>query len=375
VTFISEQGIDCGGLTKEWFSILSAAMINPQYSLFRSSEVDPTFAEPNSFSRHKIQHKLFFLPSWIRKPKHLDYYSFFGRVFGLALSTRNHISIRLKNSFYEELLGKTVTDETLMIENQQYFDSLHALRGIEVNSANLDLFFCVNERDEVTNKITTEDLIYNGRNIPVTDTNKEKYIAAMKKYKLRSSVSPIMDAFKSGFYEVIPLNIVSHLSAKDLSLLIAGSDRIDVDDWQKHSVVNTNLNSTHLHVPLLSDIFYSFLGYTSSNRRIAIKTNVSEVSKWFWTAVHCFSEADRKLLLRFVTGSSSVPFGGFAHLHNTNSNHPFTVLLRPDFSIHHLPTSHTCFNRLDLPLYNSYEELHSKLLTAVREGADHFGIS
>ncbi len=32
-----------------------------------------------------------------------------------------------------------------------------------------------------------------------------------------------------------------------------------------------------------------------------------------------------------------------------------------------LPRSHTCFNRLDLPPYTSYEQLKEKLLLAIEE--------
>jgi E3 ubiquitin-protein ligase HUWE1 len=40
-----------------------------------------------------------------------------------------------------------------------------------------------------------------------------------------------------------------------------------------------------------------------------------------------------------------------------------------------LPSSHTCFNQLDLPEYTSEEELHRLLLTAIREGSQGFGFS
>ena len=36
-----------------------------------------------------------------------------------------------------------------------------------------------------------------------------------------------------------------------------------------------------------------------------------------------------------------------------------------------LPRAHTCFNRLDLPEYRSYEELRSKIITAI-EGSEGF---
>jgi hypothetical protein len=40
-----------------------------------------------------------------------------------------------------------------------------------------------------------------------------------------------------------------------------------------------------------------------------------------------------------------------------------------------LPSSHTCFNQLDLPEYSSEQQLHKSLLAAIREGFEGFGKS
>jgi E3 ubiquitin-protein ligase HUWE1 len=40
-----------------------------------------------------------------------------------------------------------------------------------------------------------------------------------------------------------------------------------------------------------------------------------------------------------------------------------------------LPTAHTCFNQLDLPVYATMEELREKLLTAIKEGSEGFGFA
>lgn len=40
-----------------------------------------------------------------------------------------------------------------------------------------------------------------------------------------------------------------------------------------------------------------------------------------------------------------------------------------------LPTAHTCFNQLDLPVYSTQEELREKLLMAIKEGSEGFGFA
>ena len=72
----------------------------------------------------------------------------------------------------------------------------------------------------------------------------------------------------------------------------------------------------------------------------------------------------RKRLLRFVTGSGGVPAGGFARLPgNDGKTCRFTLqpVELPGPGVPGggvpLPRAHTCFNRLDLPLYKSKEQL------------------
>ena len=40
-----------------------------------------------------------------------------------------------------------------------------------------------------------------------------------------------------------------------------------------------------------------------------------------------------------------------------------------------LPSAHTCFNQIDLPEYESKEQLVSKLMTALKHGASGFGFA
>lgn len=40
-----------------------------------------------------------------------------------------------------------------------------------------------------------------------------------------------------------------------------------------------------------------------------------------------------------------------------------------------LPSAHTCFNQLDLPEYENKEQLVSKLMVALRQGAQGFGFA
>uniref|UniRef100_A0A3Q3XMC7 HECT-type E3 ubiquitin transferase n=1 Tax=Mola mola TaxID=94237 RepID=A0A3Q3XMC7_MOLML len=69
--------------------------------------------------------------------------------------------------------------------------------------------------------------------------------------------------------------------------------------------------------------------------------------------------------MSFVTGTSSIPYEGFASLRGSNGPRRFCV--EKWGKISSLPRAHTCFNRLDLPPYPSFSMLYEKLVTAVEE--------
>lgn len=78
----------------------------------------------------------------------------------------------------------------------------------------------------------------------------------------------------------------------------------------------------------------------------------------------------RARLLQFVTGSSRVPLQGFRALQgSTGAVGPrlFTIHLTSDVSTRNLPKAHTCFNRIDLPAYETYQLMYDKLTQAVEE--------
>lgn len=87
--------------------------------------------------------------------------------------------------------------------------------------------------------------------------------------------------------------------------------------------------------------------------------------KHFWRAVHSFGEDEKRLLLKFSTGSDRAPINGLASMK--------FVISRNGPDSDRLPTSHTCFNHLLLPEYESYEKTEEKLLCAIRQ-SEGFGL-
>ncbi len=63
VKFLSEDGVDAGGLTREFYQSMSREMFNPNYSLFIPTNDNKSVFQPN-------------INSGYTNPTHLEYYHF-----------------------------------------------------------------------------------------------------------------------------------------------------------------------------------------------------------------------------------------------------------------------------------------------------------
>eukprot|EP00981_Chlorochromonas_danica_P007095 scaffold1551_cov164-Ochromonas_danica.AAC.23 len=188
------------------------------------------------------------------------------------------------------------------------------------------------------------DLIPNGSNIAVTEDNKWDYVRLVAHHRMTSAISSQIDAFLAGFYDLIPPELVCIFSPAELELLICGLPDVDVDELQAN---------TEYHQYRQTD----------------------DMVKWFWSALRSFSREERASFLQFVTGTSKVPLGGFSQLQGMRGTQKFSIHRAYGGENGLLPTAHTCYNQLDLPVYQSEEELRDKLLLAVREGSEGFGFA
>lgn len=129
---------------------------------------------------------------------------------------------------------------------------------------------------------------------------------------------------------------------------MTGRDTQFIGLYNNCLVVVTNTN----HI----DYYLLFRHYTRTSKQVT----------WFWQFVResCDNE-QRARLLQFVTGTCRVPVGGFSEL--MGSNGPQRFCIEKVGKENWLPRSHTCFNRLDLPPYKSFEQLSQKLLFAINE--------
>ncbi|KAJ8330447.1 hypothetical protein BDV3_003077 [Batrachochytrium dendrobatidis] len=317
IKFQGEDGLDYGGLSREFFFLLSHEMFNPFYGLFEYSAHDNYTLQINPHSGIN--------------PEHLNYFKFIGRVVGLAIFHQRFLDAFFITSFYKLILHKKISLKDMESVDADLYRSLNWTLENSIEGV-LDLTFTA--EDERFGEIVTVDLKTDGKDIVVTDENKAEYIQLITEWRIGKRVEEQTKAFSDGFHELIPRDLVNVFDERELELLIGGIADIDVDDWKKHT---------------------DYRGYTEDD----------EVIQWFWKSVQSWDSEKKARLLQFVTGTSRIPVNGFKDLQGSDGPRRFTI--EKTGEIESLPKSHTCFNRLDLPPYRSQSAFNRKITLAIEE--------
>jgi E3 ubiquitin-protein ligase HUWE1 len=257
VSFHGEEGIDAGGLTREWYLTLSREIFNPNYALF--SPVDAATFQPNPLS--------------FINTNHLDYFTFVGRIIGKAITDGHLMDAHFTRSFYKHVLGAAVDYNDLEALEPDYYKSLKQILEFPIDSLGLDLTFSAEIQE--FGKYQVVDLVPGGRNLPVTDDNKLDYVQLVAQQRMTTGIRSQIDAFLRGFYELVPPELICIFSPTELELLICGLPDVDMDELKTF----TDYHQFRVTDPCIV---------------------------WFWEVVKAFSSEERALFLLFVTGTSKV---------------------------------------------------------------------
>uniref|UniRef100_A0A8C1MFG1 E3 ubiquitin-protein ligase n=1 Tax=Cyprinus carpio TaxID=7962 RepID=A0A8C1MFG1_CYPCA len=313
-----EEGLDYGGIAREWFFLLSHEVLNPMYCLFE-------YAGKNNYC-------LQINPASSINPDHLTYFRFIGRFIAMALYHGKFIDTGFTLPFYKRMLNKKPTLKDLESIDPEFYNSIMWVKENDLEECGVELYFA--QDMEILGKVTTHQLKNDGENELVTQDNKEEYISLLTDWRFTRGVEEQTKAFLDGFNEVVPLEWLRYFDEKELELMLCGMQEIDLNDWQKNTI---------------------YRHYTKNSKQI----------HWFWQVVKEMDNEKRIRLLQFVTGTCRLPVGGFAEL--IGSNGPQKFCIDKVGKETWLPRSHTCFNRLDLPPYKNMEQLREKLLFAIEE--------
>ena len=309
ITFEGEDGIDAGGVRKEWFQLLISAVFDPCYGMFSLNEHTRTF--------------------WFMgNSDSLKEFRLIGKIVALAIYNGVILDLHFPHVLYKKLKNIPISFSDLRDVHPDIYRSLCSLLTMDpADVPDLDLTFSVME--DVFGCSVEKELCRGGSKMAVDGNNREEYVRMYTKYLLVDSIARQFNAFKSGFDMLASLSkLLQLLSPGELEFAICGNPVLDWADLE----ANTHYRE----------------GYT----------NKTPIIKAFWSIFRGLSEDEKKTFLRFATGSDRCPVGGLKDIN--------LVIMRNGGDQDGLPTSKTCFNILLLPEYDSEEKLRKKLFTAMQ---------
>jgi hypothetical protein len=369
----SEPGIDGGGLLKEFIDSVVRDAFSPERGLFCETPDHFAYPDPTLLEAAAIATAASGIgasaPSSATQQA-LLVFELLGLLLGKALYDGILVAPRFARFVLRKMLGRANTIDDLASYDAELHQSLMSVTRMaseyiaslnsseEENSTSsmmmmsdpvesLALTFSVTTKHGrgASSHITETSLIEKGDEIAVTSFNVNEYIRLVCDHRLNRQIQAPVRAFLRGFHEVIPLTWIRMFSADELQLLLSGREvgrgGFDLADWRRSS---------------------TYAGFEEGEYYIHI----------FWSVVAALDPDDQAKLLAFVTSVPRPPLLGFSALT------PRFCVRRMDTSLalerggHEkgsLPQAHTCFNQLDLPVYESEEELKEKLLIAIRNSA------
>jgi ubiquitin-protein ligase E3 A len=320
VVFEGEEAVDEGGVTRELFKLLTAELFDPKYGMFNySNETSSYWFNPGAVSSDPEE------------------YFLVGATLALAVYNNTLLDVHFPSAVYEKLLGEQVTLLSLRSISPSVAGNLEKLLNYwnedfeEVFSLSFEATY------EVFGDPVSVELIPDGKNVAVTLENKFEYVASYVNWFVNTSVSKSFAEFSRGFHTVLSGPAITLFSSSELKTMVSGAPDLNFHELEKVTLYDG--------------------GYSPDTL----------VVKWFWNVVHSkMSLEQQRRLLLFVTGSDRAPIKGLGSVR--------FIIQRSGPDSDYLPTASTCFNVLLLPDYSSERKLEERLLKAITEGAEGFGL-
>ena len=334
INFSGELCYDAGGIYREWFTTIFKSLESDRLKLFMVSESNDFSYIINPFLKHTKEN--------------FKYFTFIGKLLGKALLDNVTINVCFNKLIYKMILQEDITYDDLIFIDNPLHSSLQNLKELFSTGADPDfyeglgIYYSV-DMDDVNRKKHSLDLVEGGIDKPVSNINDyiNKRISLMK-----GIYEPFIKKIRESLFKLIPKDVIQKFSSDELELLINGRPFIDLEDWKMFTEYKEPYNSNH---------------------KIVI---------WFWEILNELSQKELSNLLMFTTGTSRVPFGGFVALESNRGNvSKFTIESIPYVKgTKNFVKAHTCFNRLDIPIFQNKNELKEAIKFVSSNEIIGFGI-
>ncbi|QWU86904.1 hypothetical protein CA3LBN_001122 [Candidozyma haemuli] len=296
VEYFDEVGSGLGP-TLEFYSSVSHEFQRSDLNMWRASgtriSIEPghfvdsengLFPKPFVSTQHNSQFK--------KKIDNLFY--FLGVFMARALFDCRIVDIDLNPQFYRMLIAKsTIKDWTyaptltdLLEVDPSLFRSLKSLLEMSTSKheetdpiEEMELYFVLQDD-------ASYELVPNGANLKVTGRNVHDYVHAMINAVLKDGILCQIQKFAEGFSTVFPIQSLMVFYPEELRKIFGAIE----EDWSERNIFDA-IEANH--------------GYTNSSKSVIRLVQV----------ISNFDEVHRRQFLRFLTGASKLPIGGFKCLH------------------------------------------------------------
>jgi len=311
VQFAGEDGIDEGGVQKEFFQLIFAQIFDVSYGMFVYDED----ARLYWFNRSSLENEREF--------------ELIGIILGAAIYNGVILDARFPHVVYKKLMGQPVGLADLKRAFPPLARGFQQLLDHDPTEVEAAFGLCMQVNYEEFGQTCTYDLLPDGADIAVTAENRDEYVRLYAKYLLEDSVGRQFAAFQRGFHTVCGGDCLHLFRWEELELLICGSPVLDFEALERSAQYDDGFSRQHPTIALL------------------------------WDVIHELPVELQKRFLFFCTGSDRVPIKGLGNLN--------FVISRNGTDESRLPSAHTCFNHLLLPEYTQKEHLRKQLMKAIMD--------
>ncbi|XP_072518712.1 probable E3 ubiquitin-protein ligase HERC1 isoform X2 [Salminus brasiliensis] len=317
VKLVGEGADDAGGVFDDTITEMCQEL--------QSGVVDLLIHTPNSSADVGSNTDRFLLNPAAVSDEHMVQFRFLGILMAVAVRTKKPLDLHLAPWVWKQLccipLGGADLEEVDLLT----YRSLQGILHLDNSSINEDNFTVMIPLDSFVAHSADGKLVPvvpGGHNLPLTFTNRNEYVERALEYRLHEMDRQVA-AVREGMSSIIPVPLLSLLTARQLEQLVCGLPEVSVEMLKK--------------VVRYRDIAESH-----------------QLIVWLWQSLEEFTNEERVLFLRFVSGRSRLPSNP------ADITQKFQII-KVDRPVNGLPTAQTCFFQLRLPPYTSQAVLAERL--------------
>ena len=318
ITFQDDKVLDAGGLMREWIYLIMIKFANS--GLFQKADTEQVTYKLNADNE--------------KTDKIVEIARNFGLVLGKAIFEKVPIQLYLDRTIIRCLLSQETELTDIEGFDLGLFRSWSFLKENDIGelvkkSAFDENFEIFHKNKDIFERI---ELKPGGADIKITELNKHEYIQLSVDFYTKTCVISLLSAILEGFYKVIPLNILQIFDPIEFDMILYGVPTINLADWKTNTIYKGAYYQNH------------------------------QIIQWFWEVMQGFQQEELANILHFCTGSKRTPVDGFRNLMSNRGKIAKFCIESCKFDKERpYPRGHTCFNRLELPIYGSKEILKEKI--------------